>query len=207
MWLFPSPSSKVIVTIAPRRRSGGTCRLSHASPTDTFARPCREVLRPVRRGIRDERSPGHPHPHPSAEGQRLRRVEREDRPLGMPGPRPRLRASASGSGPPCLRNHHTEQRPHRELDLATRAGMYAPPTGSPRGTQVARKDVLGGLIHECRWAARWDGILGSFRARPRRRRGRLPLSSEARRGPRGARAPRWRPWALRPRPGRGSPTG
>jgi hypothetical protein len=47
-----------------------------------------------------------------------------------------------------------KQRPHRELDLAARAGMYAPPTGSPRGTQVARKDVLGGLIHECRWAAR-----------------------------------------------------
>jgi hypothetical protein len=58
--------------------------LATAETTATFARPCREVLRPVRRGIRDERSPGHPHPHPSAEGQRLRRVEREDRPLGMP---------------------------------------------------------------------------------------------------------------------------
>ncbi len=52
-----------------------------------------------------------------------------------------------------------------------------------------------------------DGILESFRARPRRRRGRLPRSSEARSGPRGARAPRWRPRAPRPRPGRGSPTG
>jgi putative transposase len=39
--------------------------------------------------------------------------------------------------------HHTEQRPHRGLDVATQAGMHAPPTGSPRGTQVARKDVLG----------------------------------------------------------------
>jgi putative transposase len=50
-------------------------------------------------------------------------------------------------------SHYTEQRPHRGLDLATPAGMHAPPTGSPRGKQVARKDVLGGLVHEYRWAA------------------------------------------------------
>jgi len=50
-------------------------------------------------------------------------------------------------------SHYTEQRPHRGLDLATPAGMHVPPTGGSRGTQVARKEVLGGLIHEYRWAA------------------------------------------------------
>jgi hypothetical protein len=46
-----------------------------------------------------------------------------------------------------------------------------------------------------------------WQARPQRRRCRQPGSSEARPDPPGARAPRWRPRAPLPRPGRGSPTG
>jgi putative transposase len=69
-------------------------RAAHREP-GPLARPGREVLRSVRRGIPNGRSAGHPHPDPGAESQRLRRAVREDRPLGMPGPRPRVRTSTS----------------------------------------------------------------------------------------------------------------
>ena len=50
--------------------------------------------------------------------------------------------------------HYTEQRPHRGLDLATpRAGCPLPTPQTRRGRRVMRGDVLGGLIHEYRWAA------------------------------------------------------
>ncbi len=63
-------------------------------------------------------------------------------------------------------SHYIEQRPHRGLDLATPARMHAAPTGSPRGTKVARKDVLGGLIHEYRWRREAMGILEPFTPSP-----------------------------------------
>jgi putative transposase len=48
--------------------------------------------------------------------------------------------------------HYVEQRPHRGLSLAVPAGNRTPQV---RGTTrlVERRDVLGGLIHEYRWAA------------------------------------------------------
>ena len=49
--------------------------------------------------------------------------------------------------------HYTEQRPHRGLNLATPAGMNSPSTRGRGERQVARKSLLGGLIHEYRWAA------------------------------------------------------
>lgn len=97
------------------------------------------------------RGPSHPHPDPGAEGQRLRRAVREDRPLGMPGPRPRLRTSASRCG--VYMSHHTEQRPHRGLDLATPRDGSSSPARQTERRRIDRRDVLGGLIHEYRWAA------------------------------------------------------
>jgi transposase InsO family protein len=49
--------------------------------------------------------------------------------------------------------HYLDERPHRGLRLAVPAGTRAPQVrGTPR-TPVERRDVLGGLIHEYRWAA------------------------------------------------------
>jgi transposase InsO family protein len=50
--------------------------------------------------------------------------------------------------------HYVKERPHRGLGLATPAGNHPTPQvrGSAR-TRVERRDVLGGLIHEYRWAA------------------------------------------------------
>ena len=50
--------------------------------------------------------------------------------------------------------HYEEERPHRGLSLAVPAGNHSAPQarGSTR-TPVERRDVLGGLIHEYRWAA------------------------------------------------------
>ena len=50
--------------------------------------------------------------------------------------------------------HYVEERPHRGLDLAVPAGNHPTPHArrSTR-TPVERRDVLGGLIHEYRWAA------------------------------------------------------
>jgi transposase InsO family protein len=47
--------------------------------------------------------------------------------------------------------HYMEERPHRGLHLATPSGRAAGPR-STRST-VKRRDLLGGLIHEYRWAA------------------------------------------------------
>ena len=47
--------------------------------------------------------------------------------------------------------HYTEERPHRGLHLAVPSGW--PPGPRPTRSAVKRRDLLGGLIHEYRWAA------------------------------------------------------
>lgn len=49
--------------------------------------------------------------------------------------------------------HYTEQRPHRGLDLATPGGGCSSPIRQAERKRFERSDVLGGLIHEYRWAA------------------------------------------------------
>jgi putative transposase len=49
--------------------------------------------------------------------------------------------------------HYAKERPHRGLDLALPAGSRALRVRRTTGTPVERRDVLGGLIHEYRWAA------------------------------------------------------
>jgi transposase InsO family protein len=49
--------------------------------------------------------------------------------------------------------HYVAERPHQGLGLAVPAGTRTPQVrGTPR-TPIERGDVLGGLIHEYRWAA------------------------------------------------------
>jgi putative transposase len=49
--------------------------------------------------------------------------------------------------------HYLEERPHRGLGLAVPASDRAPQIRGTIRTPVERRDVLGGLIHEYRWAA------------------------------------------------------
>jgi putative transposase len=49
--------------------------------------------------------------------------------------------------------HYVEERPHRGLGLAVPATDRAPRIRGVTRTPVERRDVLGGLIHEYRWAA------------------------------------------------------
>ncbi|MGK2850890.1 MAG: integrase core domain-containing protein [Candidatus Limnocylindrales bacterium] len=49
--------------------------------------------------------------------------------------------------------HYEEERPHRGLSLAVPAGNPTPQVRETTRTVVERSDVLGGLIHEYRWAA------------------------------------------------------
>jgi len=49
--------------------------------------------------------------------------------------------------------HYLQERPHRGLRLAVPAGTRAPQARRATQTPVERRDVLGGLIHEYRWAA------------------------------------------------------
>jgi len=49
--------------------------------------------------------------------------------------------------------HYIEERPHRGLSLAVPAGNRTPQIRGTTRTPVERRDVLGGLIHEYRWAA------------------------------------------------------
>jgi transposase InsO family protein len=49
--------------------------------------------------------------------------------------------------------HYVEERPHRGLSLAVPAGSRTPQVRGTTRTPVERRDVLGGLIHEYRWAA------------------------------------------------------
>jgi hypothetical protein len=49
--------------------------------------------------------------------------------------------------------HYMNERPHRGLDLATPAGNHEVTIDFPESATVSRRDVLGGLIHEYRWAA------------------------------------------------------
>jgi transposase InsO family protein len=48
--------------------------------------------------------------------------------------------------------HYSRERPHRALALAAPARELLEPRGSPP-TEIRRRDVLGGLIHEYRAAA------------------------------------------------------
>ena len=49
--------------------------------------------------------------------------------------------------------HYVEERPHRGLSLAVPASNRTPQLRGTTRTLVERRDVLGGLIHEYRWAA------------------------------------------------------
>lgn len=49
--------------------------------------------------------------------------------------------------------HYVAERPHRGLSLAVPAGNKTPQVRGTTRTAVERGDVLGGLIHEYRWAA------------------------------------------------------
>ena len=49
--------------------------------------------------------------------------------------------------------HYVEERPRRGLSLAVPAGNRTPQVRGTTRTPVERRDVLGGLIHEYRWAA------------------------------------------------------
>jgi putative transposase len=52
--------------------------------------------------------------------------------------------------------HFNQQRPHRALDLRPpdrASGTNPPPTATPYTPQVRRRDLLGGLLHECKAAA------------------------------------------------------
>jgi transposase InsO family protein len=49
--------------------------------------------------------------------------------------------------------HYVQERPHRGLGLVVPAGNRAPQVRRTTRTPVERRDVLGGLIHEYRWAA------------------------------------------------------
>jgi putative transposase len=49
--------------------------------------------------------------------------------------------------------HDVAERPHRGLRLAVPAGHRTPQVRGITRTPVERRDVLGGLIHEYRWAA------------------------------------------------------
>jgi putative transposase len=60
-------------------------------------------------------------------------------------------------------SHYTEQRPHRGLDLATPGGGCSQPTGQTERSRVERRYVLGGLIHEYRWAAGRDQHFEPFK--------------------------------------------
>ncbi len=49
--------------------------------------------------------------------------------------------------------HYMAERPHRGLSLAAPAGNRTPQVRGKTRMPVERRDVLGGLIHEYRWAA------------------------------------------------------
>jgi hypothetical protein len=49
--------------------------------------------------------------------------------------------------------HYVAERPHRGLSLAVPAGDRTPQVRATTRMPVERRDVLGGLIHEYRWAA------------------------------------------------------
>jgi Integrase core domain len=49
-------------------------------------------------------------------------------------------------------DHYVKERPHRGLGLATPVGDRAPKIRGTIRLPVERRDVLGRLIHEYRWA-------------------------------------------------------
>jgi len=50
-------------------------------------------------------------------------------------------------------SHHAEQRQHRGRDLAAPRDGSSSPARQTERRRIDRRDVLGGLIHEYRWAA------------------------------------------------------
>jgi hypothetical protein len=48
---------------------------------------------------------------------------------------------------------YVKERPHRGLGSTVPAGNRTPKVRGSARTPVERRDVLGGLIHEYRWAA------------------------------------------------------
>ena len=144
-------TSRLCVSHAAGQEPNGS-RAAHRDQV-RLARPRREVLWSVRRGLPDGRSTGHPHPDPGAKGQRLRRAVHKDvrsecldhvLVYGRRHLDRELRVYVS---------HSTEQRPHRGLDLATPRGGASSPARHTERRRIHRRDVLGGLIHEYGWAA------------------------------------------------------
>jgi transposase InsO family protein len=49
--------------------------------------------------------------------------------------------------------HYNQHRPHRSLGLGTPIPSVGDPTSATALPQLRRRDVLGGLVHEYKWAA------------------------------------------------------
>jgi hypothetical protein len=77
----------------------------------------------------------------------------QDRAPRVPRPCPDLRSSASRASAPGLRRSLRSRKTTSGTGLGRARGDRTPQVrGTPR-TPVERRDVLGGLIHEYRWAA------------------------------------------------------
>ena len=118
------------------------------------SRPGRHVLRTVRCGAPRRGRPGHSNADPRTSGECIRgavplrtvRQECLDHVL-IYGRRHLERVLGAYVA------HYVAERPHRGLGLVVPAGHRTRHVrGTPR-TPVERGDVLGGLIHEYRWAA------------------------------------------------------
>lgn len=131
----------------PRHRGA-----AHRDPVP-LARPRREVLRTVRgvfqtEGVRVVRTPIRA-PRANAFAERFVRTIRSEC-------LDHMLIYGRGHLERVLRvyvRHYTEQRPHRGLDLATPGGGCSSPIRQAERKRFERSDVLGGLIHEYRWAA------------------------------------------------------
>jgi hypothetical protein len=93
---------------------------------------------------------GDPNSDPGTESERLRRAIRPNDPNGVSGPRADLRSPAPGARPADLRRPLHRGKAAPGLRLATPSGRSSAPD---EGRTIKRRDVLGGLIHEYRWAA------------------------------------------------------
>ena len=83
--------------------------------------------------------------------ERLRRAMDRHGPRRVPGLAADGRPRAPGAGPEVSTEHYNRHRPHRALRLAAPdrpAGLTA--VGGDHRTQVHRRDLLGGLLHEYR---------------------------------------------------------
>jgi putative transposase len=117
-------------------------------------RPGRHVLRTVRCAAPRRGRPRHSNADPRTSGERIRRavplrtVRQEclDHVL-IYGRRDLERVLGAYVA------HYVAERPHRGLRLAVPSGHRTPQARVTPRTPVERRDVLGGLIHEYRWAA------------------------------------------------------